>query len=88
MEIGYIWEAHSIPLSMLYRLIPILSIKSKILAPASRPEVPRASIDARSRKKRVFPQPKRRVTHLLHINLALRSGKNDSRGRKGLSAYS
>ena len=53
MEIGYIWAAHLIPLFMLNRLIPILTIKSEFLAPASRPEVPRASIGARSRKNAI-----------------------------------
>ena len=44
MEVGYIWAAHSIPLFMLNRLIPIMTIKSEFLASASRSKVPRASI--------------------------------------------
>ena len=50
MEIGYIWAAHLIPLFMLNRLIPIMTIKSEFLAPASRSKVPRASISVKWQK--------------------------------------
>ena len=54
MEVEYIWAAHSIPLSLLNRLLPIMPLKSEFLAPASRSKVPRASIGARSRKNAIF----------------------------------
>ena len=54
MEVEYIWAAHSIPLSILNRLIPIMPLKSEFLAPASRSKVPRASIGARARKNAIF----------------------------------
>ena len=50
MEVGYIWAAHSIPLSILNRLIPIMPLKSEFLAPASRSKVPRASISVKWQK--------------------------------------
>ena len=50
MEVGYIWAAHSIPLFMLHRLIPIMTIKSEFLASASRSKVPCASISVKWQK--------------------------------------
>ena len=54
IEVGCIWAAHLIPLFMLNRLIPIMTVKSEFLAPASRSKVPCASIGARSRKNAIF----------------------------------
>ena len=54
MELACISGAQSICLFKLNRLIPILTIKNKFLAPASRSEAPYASIPIKWRNFVVF----------------------------------
>ena len=88
LEVGYIRAAHSISLFMLNRLIPIMTIKSEFLAPASRSQVPRASIGAKSRKNAIFLNQRGELLIYFTWNWLHVAEKNDSGGRKCLPPYS
>ena len=88
MERTCIPGAQSICLFMLNRLIPMMTIKSEFLAPASRSEVPRASIGGKSRKNAIFLNRRGELLIYFTWNWLHVAEKNDSGGRKCLPAYS